>query len=317
MDGGNNDKTHLTFQNVGLAFSFIVFDALVSHLLRLGVGTSLVTAATRCIIQLSVMALVLAQIFETGNPWGIAGIAGLLNLMGTLETVINKAKMRFQYMFPSVLLAMVGSTIPVSIIGTRFAMAIRPFWIADQYIPIVGMLCGSTISGMVIAVNYVLKELHENRDKVEVYLAFGATRFEACKPIATDALRLALTPNVNQMSVLGIISIPGMMTGAILGGSSVQQAARLQMVIMFMISSCTALSSMFITVCALGVVVDGEHRIRGDRIDTRPHAVYRARGRLVEGAKSGVNGVVGRVKGLVGGKGGEEREEGERERLLG
>ena len=39
----------------------------------------------------------------------------------------------------------------------------------------------------------------ENRDKVETYLAFGATRFEACKPIATDALRLALTPNINQM----------------------------------------------------------------------------------------------------------------------
>ena len=39
----------------------------------------------------------------------------------------------------------------------------------------------------------------ENRDKIETYLAFGATRFEACKPIATDALRLALTPNINQM----------------------------------------------------------------------------------------------------------------------
>lgn len=41
--------------------------------------------------------------------------------------------------------------------------------------------------------------ISENRDKVETYLAFGASRFEACKPIATDALRLALTPNVNQM----------------------------------------------------------------------------------------------------------------------
>ena len=39
----------------------------------------------------------------------------------------------------------------------------------------------------------------ENQDKIETYLAFGATRFEACKPIATDALRLALTPNINQM----------------------------------------------------------------------------------------------------------------------
>lgn len=68
----------------------------------------------------------------------------------------------------------------------------------------------------------------ENRDKIETYLAMGATRFEACKPIGKEALKLALLPTVNQMSVIGLISIPGMMTGAIIGGSSVQQAARLQ-----------------------------------------------------------------------------------------
>ncbi|KZT23281.1 UPF0014-domain-containing protein [Neolentinus lepideus HHB14362 ss-1] len=317
-DPSSADKTHLTLENVGLAFVFIVFDAAISHLLNLGVGTSLVTAATRCIIQLSLMALVLAKIFETDNVLAVAGLAGLLNLMGTLETVINKAKMRFNYMFPCVLLANVGSTIPVSIIGTRFAMAVQPFWVADQYIPVVGMLCGATISGMVVAVNYVLKELIENRDKVEVYLAFGASRFEACKPIARDALRLALTPNVNQMSVLGIISIPGMMTGAILGGSSVQQAARLQMVIMFMISSATALSSMAITVFTLSVVVDREHRIRQERVDRRPHFVHRMKGRVVDGVKvrlevvaRGVMRAFGRKKQVV------EGTERERERLLG
>ena len=72
-----------------------------------------------------------------------------------------------------------------------------------------------------------------------------------------------------------------MMTGAILGGSSVQQAARLQMVIMFMISSSTALASIVTTFLALGVVVDAEHRVRTDRIDVRPHAVYRARDRFI------------------------------------
>lgn len=67
------------------------------------------------------------------------------------------------------------------------------------------------------------------------------------------------------------------MTGAILGGSSVQQAAKLQMVIMFMISSCSALSSIMVTVCALVIAVDKGHRIRTDRIDTRDHVVWRVR----------------------------------------
>ena len=82
------------------------------------------------------------------------------------------------------------------------------------------MLCGTCVAGIVVAVSYILKEFQyvsqlilvyslfiftqlnfqrENRDKVEIYLAFGATRLEACRPIAIQALKLALTPTINSM----------------------------------------------------------------------------------------------------------------------
>ncbi len=114
-----------------------------------------------------------------------------------------------------------------------------------QTVPIIGMILGNAISAIGVGMNTVQKEFAENRDKVETYLAMGASRFEACKPIAVEALTLALLPTVNQLrwgfksgneltlSVIGLISIPGMMTGAIIGGQSVEQAARLQMIIMF------------------------------------------------------------------------------------
>ncbi|KIJ08160.1 hypothetical protein PAXINDRAFT_173083 [Paxillus involutus ATCC 200175] len=277
MDSTPSDSTHLSRANVGLGFSFILLNAFLSTSLNLGIGGSLVTSALRCIVQLAIVGLVLQRVFETNNPWAVAGIACLLNLLGTIEAVANKSKKRFHNMFLSVLFSMLGSTIPVSIIGARYAMAVDPFWKPEQYSPIVGMLCGNTISGVVVAVAYVLKEMYDNKDKVEMYLAFGASRFEACLPIAREALRLALTPTINQMSVIGIIAIPGMMTGAILGGSSVEQAARLQMVIMFMISASTALASIATTVTTLATVVDNEHRVRPDRVDVRDHAIWRAR----------------------------------------
>lgn len=77
-----------------------------------------------------------------------------------------------------------------------------------------------------------------------------------------------------------------MMTGAILGGASVQQAARLQMVIMFMIAAAGALASILVTVLTLGVVVDTDHRVRAERIDSQPHWVWRGRSAL--GKKLGV-----------------------------
>lgn len=277
MSDGDGLTTHLGWTNVGLGFSFVLLNVFVSSYAGLGVERSLFTAAVRCVIQLGIVAVLLQEVFATKNPWAVAGIALVLNLLGTIEVVANKSKRRHDYMFPSVLIGMLGSTIPTSIIGTRFAMSVQPFWEPIQYIPIVGMLCGSTISGIVICVDFLLRELYENRDKIEMQLAFGASRMEACKPIAREALRMALTPVINQMSVLGIIAIPGMMTGAILGGFSVQQAARLQMIIMFMISASTALASMFTIVAVIAVAVDSDHRVRSDRIDDRKSGLWRAK----------------------------------------
>jgi len=171
--------------------------------------------------------------------------------------------------FPAVLFAMLGSTIPVAILGVQFAMRIVPFWTPEQFIPIVGMLCGNAIAGVMVSQSYILKELDENRDKTETLLAYGASRLEACRPLAVEALRLALMPTINQMSVMGIIAIPGMMTGAILGGADVGQAARLQMIIMYMISASSALSCIAATLFTLYVCVDSDDRVRSDRIYSR------------------------------------------------
>lgn len=127
------------------------------------------------------------------------------------------------------------------------------------------------------------------------------------------------------LSVLGIISIPGMMTGALLGGAPVAQAARLQMVIMFMIAASSALAAILVTGGALAVVVDGEHRVRAERVDARIHWVWRGRERLWGKVCAAGEGVKERACRVVRGKRGEEQEgesahangSGERRGLLG
>jgi hypothetical protein len=76
---------------------------------------------------------------------------------------------------------------------------------------------------------------------------------------------------------MGIIFIPGTMTGAILGGSFVDQAAKLQMIIMFMIAAAAVLASVFIIFAAIITVVDRKHRIRSDRIDSKRPVIYRVK----------------------------------------
>ncbi|CAG7849542.1 SubName: Full=Uncharacterized protein {ECO:0000313/EMBL:CCA73581.1} [Serendipita indica DSM 11827] len=255
MDHGTPKPAHLTWTNIGVGLLFLLLDAFLSWYFALGLSTSLLVAAARCVVQLTVMGFVLQRVFETDSPWAVAGI-----------TLINKSKRRFTHMFPTVLVSMMSSAIPVSILGTRFAMGYTPWWQPAAYIPVVGMLCGNTISAIVVSTTSVLRDIN--------------SRFEACKPIATEALRLALTPTLNQMSVIGLISIPGMMTGAILGGSSVEQAARLQMVIMFLISAATALAAIMATTLACATVVDQEQRIREERISEGAATVWIVRDRI-------------------------------------
>jgi ABC-type iron transport system FetAB permease component len=87
MDANPNEKTHLTWINVALAFVFILFNITVSFVFGLDrdVPFSLLTAAVRCVVQLSILSLVLEVVFK-GGPWAVAGLAIVLNLLGTIET---------------------------------------------------------------------------------------------------------------------------------------------------------------------------------------------------------------------------------------
>jgi hypothetical protein len=101
---------------------------------------------------------------------------------------------------------------------------------------------------------------------------------------------------MNTPSVIGMIAIPGAMTGSILGGASVTQAARLQMVLMFLISSVVVLSSIVATGFAIFIVVDQDHRIRMDRIDSSKFILWRYRERLFERIGEFGSGVLARIR---------------------
>lgn len=69
--------THLDFVNVAIALSFVLFNVVIATFFQLGIARSLFTAAVRCVLQLTVVALLLQRVFESKNPFGVAGIAGL------------------------------------------------------------------------------------------------------------------------------------------------------------------------------------------------------------------------------------------------
>lgn len=87
-----------------------------------------------------------------------------------------------------------------------------------------------------------------NAPILETRLAFGASRFEAARPLAIDAIRVSLLPVITQLSVMGMINIPGMMTGQLMAGTPMMDAVIYQQCIMFMIAASSALGGVMATV---------------------------------------------------------------------
>lgn len=140
------------------------------------------------------------------------------------------------------LLSTIFSTFFIGIIGTRYAINEKQFWLPELFIPTVGLLLGITSGAMAVGLTTCLKKAGEESEQIETYLSFGATRKEAGRSIAKDAIRVALLPTINRMSVAGLITIPGAMTGQILGGAPIMSAVMYQQIITFMISATSSLS---------------------------------------------------------------------------
>jgi putative ABC transport system permease protein len=128
------------------------------------------------------------------------------------------------------------------------------------------MLLGNTMSGVAIALDSLTRTAWESRGRIEARLLVGGTWEESIESIRRDALRSGLIPIVNAMATAGLVSLPGMMTGQILGGSPPMEAAKYQLLIMFLISAGTGLGSVAAVWIGSRRLFDERERLRLDRL---------------------------------------------------
>jgi putative ABC transport system permease protein len=143
----------------------------------------------------------------------------------------------------------------------------RPSWLNPQYaIPLLGMILGNTLSAVALSLDRVAHELVSKRDQVETLLALGATRWEAGRWAVEQAVRVGMLPTISTMMVTGIVSLPGMMTGQIIAGQDPSQAARYQIMIMFLIAAGTALGTFSVVLLCYRRLFNSDHQFRPNRL---------------------------------------------------
>jgi len=233
-----------------------------------GLKNTLLVAIARSFTQLMILGLILHPIFVIGmdESWIVFCYVLAMILIATNETLS-----RPKYIYPyQPLLTFLTILISIGSVGAfAFLVIIRPspLWNPQYVIPICGMLMGNCINGVSLAISNLSTQIMDGgRREVELCLSFGASGWESVARLVRGAVSVGTTPTLNSMNVIGLVSIPGMMTGQILGGSPVTEAARYQILIMYLISTCSFSTILMNIYIVYRVAFDvGCHVLRNDR----------------------------------------------------
>ncbi|WP_346837577.1 iron export ABC transporter permease subunit FetB [Microbulbifer sp. SAOS-129_SWC] len=263
----------LSWWQLAMAAGLVLALAVCTYINRLGVGRSLLIAAARTAIQLTLIGMVLEALFATERLLWVAlmGLAMLL-LAGREVVARQQQRLRGGWSFGIGTLSMFISAFTVTILTLVAVIGPEP-WYAPQYaIPLLGMLLGNTMTGIALGLDRLTESARRSRDVIENRLMLGDPWPTALGDFRRDAMRAGLTPIINAMAAAGIVSLPGMMTGQILAGSPPALAVKYQILIMFTIATGTGFGTFAaVSVCARRLF-DGRERLRLDRLISDGHS---------------------------------------------
>lgn len=230
----NNMQVVLTYADIALASSLIIIVLLVSWVLRLRLTKTLVIAAIRTVIQLSFIGLILAWIFAREQWYEVLIILTIMTLIAG-SAAKNRVKRTYKGLLVDTLIAVSTSAVLVTVIAISLILQVQPWYTPQFIIPILGLILGNSLTSISLTSNQLIENLHGQQGRIEMMLSVSATPFEAVHEQIRAAIINGMTPTLNSMLVVGIVSLPGMMTGQILAGADPTQAVRYQIVTMFLI----------------------------------------------------------------------------------
>ena len=225
---------------LALSVSLVFITGLVSCLFRLGLLKTLLWASFRTFVQLTLLGYVLVTIFRFDYP---SVVAGMLLLMAAVAAWTGARRVESAPHRPYLLsyVSLVVSTFFVSTVVCGIIIGGEKWWSTRLVIPIAGMILGNTMNGISLTMDRLFGEVRGRIDEIETRLSLGYGPWEAIRPEVQRAVRAGLTPVINSLMVVGVVSIPGMATGQVLAGNDPHQAVRYQIVVMLMIAAAVSI----------------------------------------------------------------------------
>lgn len=208
---------------------------------KLGMAKSLLISTVRMSVQLLLIGFFLEYLFRLNN-WAVNLLWLLVMITVAVFSVINSSKLSRKHFFMPMLVSFVLANVLVVIYFNLFIVQLNSLFDAKYVIAIGGMILGNSLRSNVVGLGDFYQALKKDENLYFYKLSLGATKYEALLPFAKKSFTAAINPTIATMATIGIVSLPGMMTGQILGGSVPLVAIKYQIAIMVAILTSSVLS---------------------------------------------------------------------------
>lgn len=255
--------TELSWIGMGLIYILLVIPLVLNRILGLKISRNLLQTVIHMSLQLILIGYYLEVLFRLNNVWLNIGWLMVMMLIANITT-LKRAHLSLSRMLAGQFVAIGISFLTVLFYFLLVALRLSPWYDAAYLVTIGGMLLGGIMRGNVVALERFYSALQQRNREFMAMQLLGATPREACRPFFVESMQAALMPHLANMATVGIVSLPGMMTGQMISGGSPLTAIRYQVAIMVTMFVAMELSSFLSIKFSIRKAFDERGNLRAD-----------------------------------------------------
>ncbi|MGF1764028.1 ABC transporter permease [Aliivibrio kagoshimensis] len=221
----------ISWFELGLFMTVLIIPFFINHHFQLELGKKISTSVVRMTAQLALVGLYLQFLFDLNSALlNIIWLAVMLCVGAS--AIIDNSGLPKKTLYLPVFIGLLFGLVPMLSILLLVLLKPTPLYSGQYLIPLAGMLLGNSLSGNIIALQRLFTAFNEKKHEYEGALALGAKPPFAASPFVRSALQQSFAPIIASMATTGLVTLPGMMTGQILGGVDPMVAIKYQLIIL-------------------------------------------------------------------------------------
>lgn len=250
---------------LGLTALLLVIPIIISYKEGLHIIKDLIVATLRAVVQLIILGFLLHYIFKINDKWLLVLCVFVIIVNASWNTISRSSPVMHHVFLISFVATFVGTALPLA--GTIATGAIQ--FTANEVIPIGGMLANNGLIAINLAYQNLDRAFVQDGTNIESKLSLAATPKLASKGAIRESIRLAIVPTIDSVKTYGLVSIPGMMTGLIIGGVPPLQAIKFQLLVVFIHTTATIMSALIATYLSYGQFFNARHQLVARNTDVK------------------------------------------------